>query len=106
MAPVGTDAALRRDWVKILAGLEPRHHAEALPHLRAFDRPVLLTWAPGDRIFPIRLAERLSADLPRAELVRLAPGRAFTPLDQPERLASTIRAFVERTADAATAQAV
>ena len=105
MEAVGRDPALRRDWVKILAGVEPGQHAEALPRLRAFERPVLLAWAPGDALFPVRLAERLAADLPDAQLVRLARGRAFTPLDQPERLAEEIGRFLERTGGAVAAEA-
>ena len=93
IAPMASDAALRADAVRVLAGLEPRHHRDALPGLRAFTAPVLLAWAPRDPVFPLRLAERLAADLPEARLVRLAPGRAFTPLDQPERLAAAIAAF-------------
>jgi pimeloyl-ACP methyl ester carboxylesterase len=93
MAPVAADAAARRVLVDVLAGLEPRHHRDALPGLRAFRGPVLLAWAPGDPLFPVRLARRLAHDLPQARLVLLARGRAFTPLDQPERLAEAIAAF-------------
>ncbi len=93
MAPSGTDAGLRGDVVRVLAGLHPRHHREALPGLRAFARPVLLAWAPGDLLFPMRLAERLAADLPDARIVRLARGRAFSPLEQPERVAAAIATF-------------
>jgi pimeloyl-ACP methyl ester carboxylesterase len=93
MAPVAADAATRRVLVDVLAGLEPRHHRDALPALRAFTGPVLLAWAPGDPLVPVRLARRLATDLPQARLVLLARGRTFTPLDQPERLAEAIAAF-------------
>jgi len=67
----------------------------------AFERPVLLAWAPDDLLFPVRLAERLAADLPDARIVALARGRAFTPLEQPAALARGSRAPHEGVREAA-----
>jgi pimeloyl-ACP methyl ester carboxylesterase len=105
MAPVAGDAEVRRDLVRVLAGLEPRHHRDALPGLRAFAGPVLLAWAPGDPLFPIHLADRLAAELADARVVRLARGRAFTPLDQPEQLATAVAAFAREPAAPAASHA-
>ena len=61
--------------------------------------PTLLAWAPDDRVFPIRYAERLQAMIPGARLERIADSRAFIPFDQPGRLAELIGEFVARGAD-------
>ncbi len=63
--------------------------------------PTLLAWAPDDRVFPIRYAERLQAMIPGARLERIADSRAFIPFDQPGRLAELIGAFVARGAQPA-----
>jgi pimeloyl-ACP methyl ester carboxylesterase len=61
--------------------------------LHAFDRPVLLAWAPEDPFFPLDHARRLAALFPDARLVEVPDSRAFVSLDQPERLAALIRDF-------------
>ncbi|MBW3607350.1 MAG: glycosyltransferase [Actinobacteria bacterium] len=57
-------ALVRRDVVKFLRGVDPRLTCGAAERLRTFDRPVLLAWAREDRVFRIRLAERLREELP------------------------------------------
>lgn len=94
LRPARTDADIRRDAVKALVGLDPQSTVEAVPGLRAFDRPVLLAWAPDDRVFPIADAERLAVDFPDARLERVADSYAFVPEDQPDRLAGLIAGFV------------
>jgi pimeloyl-ACP methyl ester carboxylesterase len=92
--PGALSSAIRRDLGKLILGLSPRLTLDAAEALRRFDRPVLLAWGTRDPFFPLSLAERLAAMIPTARLERIEGARAFVPLDQPERVASLIRAFV------------
>ena len=51
-------------------------------------------WAPGDRFFPMTYAERLAEGFPDARIERMEGAKTFVPLDQPERLAEAIVAFM------------
>jgi pimeloyl-ACP methyl ester carboxylesterase len=72
----------RRDAMKLLRGISKRQTLEAAERLRSFDRPVLLAWAPEDRFFKLRYAERLAADIPGARLERIDDALSFVPVDQ------------------------
>ena len=63
------DAAIRRDTKAFTVEMNKRHTLAAAEKLPAFDRPTLLVWAPEDRFFPIRYAERLEQAIPDARLV-------------------------------------
>jgi pimeloyl-ACP methyl ester carboxylesterase len=91
--PVLSDRAVRRDAVKVLRGISKRYTLEAAERLRSFERPVLLAWAPEDRFFKWRYAERLASEIPAARLERVEDSRSFVPEDQPERLAELIAGF-------------
>jgi pimeloyl-ACP methyl ester carboxylesterase len=91
--PFLTDAAIRRDTVKVLKGIHPRYTLEAAGRLRLFDRPVLLAWAREDRFFKPKFAERLAAAIPGARLEWIDDSYTFVSEDQPERLAELIREF-------------
>jgi pimeloyl-ACP methyl ester carboxylesterase len=90
--------ASRRDVTKVLRGISKRQTLEAAERLRSFGRPVLLAWAPEDRFFKLRYAERLAAEIPGARLERIADARTFVPVDQPERTAELIAGFVREPA--------
>ena len=87
------DAGVRRDVLRVLAGIEPSHTLAAVPGLKSFGRPALVVWSRGDRVFPLEDGKRLAADLD-AQLEVLDDTRTFIPLDQPDRLAELIGAFV------------
>ncbi len=70
---------------------------DAAETLRSFDRPTLLAWAPEDRVFPWRFAERLASTIPGAQLERIDDAYTFVALDQPERTADLIARFVKET---------
>jgi pimeloyl-ACP methyl ester carboxylesterase len=93
MAPGMHDPAVRRDLKKVTAGMNKRFTLDAAQKLRGSDLPILLTWAPGDRFFPISYAERLAAEVPNARVVQIPDAKTFVPLDQPQRLADEIAAF-------------
>jgi pimeloyl-ACP methyl ester carboxylesterase len=90
--PLG-DPDIRRDVLRFMARIDNADTIAAAPALKAFDRPALIVWTKGDRIFPEADGRRLAADL-SAPLEVLDDTRTFIPLDQPDRLAELIRAFV------------
>ena len=53
--------------------MNKRYTLEAAEKLRGTDLPILLTWAPGDRFFPISYAQRLASETERPH--RRDPGR-------------------------------
>jgi pimeloyl-ACP methyl ester carboxylesterase len=93
MAPALEDKAIRRDVAKVTAGMNKRYTLEAAAALRNSELPILLTWAPGDRFFPIKYAKRLALEAGNARIVRIPDAKTFVPLDQPERLAKEIAEF-------------
>ena len=90
--PSRHSAAIRRDLRAVLRGVDARHLLDALPRLRAFNKPVTLAWAREDRaVFPPALAERLAGDFPDARIEWIVDSWTFVPEDQPERLATILR---------------
>jgi pimeloyl-ACP methyl ester carboxylesterase len=91
---VRTDPGVRRDVVRVLRGIHPRHTLAAIAALRTRDLPVLLAWGQDDRFFTPEFARRLQADLRDARLEPIPGSRTFVPLDAPDRLAELIEGFV------------
>lgn len=94
--PCQSSREVRRDTAKVLRGISSRYTLAAAERLRSFDRPVLLAWASEDRVFPVRDAERLLADLPNARLELIGDSYTFTPEDQPRQLAELVAAFASK----------
>jgi pimeloyl-ACP methyl ester carboxylesterase len=94
MEPGLHDRGVKRDAKKVTAGMNKRYTLEAAEKLRGSELPLLLAWAPGDRFFPISYAERLAEGMPNARIVEIPDAGTFVPLDQPQRLAEEIAAFV------------
>ncbi len=86
---------VKRDIKKVTTGMNKRYTLEAAEKLRNTDLPILLTWAPGDRLFPLKYAERLANETPNTRIVQIPDSRTFVPYDQPQRLADEIAAFVD-----------
>jgi pimeloyl-ACP methyl ester carboxylesterase len=97
VAPFLEDGRVRRDAIKVLRGISNRQTIEAAEILRRFDRPTLIAWAPEDRFFKLRFAERLASEIPGARLVRIDDSRTFVSEDQPDRLAEAISEFIAET---------
>lgn len=98
--PYLADRAIRRDTVKVLKGIDPKHTFEAAEKLRELDRPALLAWAVEDRFFKLAFAERLADTIKGARLERIEDSYTFVSEDQPERLAELIGAFAGDSAPA------
>ncbi|MEV6449145.1 alpha/beta fold hydrolase [Amycolatopsis sp. NPDC051716] len=99
LSPLRKSAGVRRDLRKLLREVHPRHTLAAAEALRTFDRPVLLAWAPEDKLFPIRLAHRLAELLPDAKLVEVPDSYTFLSEDQPAVLARHVVEFAGAMAD-------
>ncbi len=93
MEPVMNNPGVRHDAKKVTVGMNKRYTLEAAAKLRTSELPVLLAWAPEDRLFKLESAKRLAAEIPNARLVEIADSSTFVPLDQPQRLADEIAAF-------------
>jgi pimeloyl-ACP methyl ester carboxylesterase len=94
MEPGLHDPGVKHDAKKVTAGMNKRYTLEAAEKLRGSELPVLFAWAPGDRYFPISYAKRLADEMPNARIVEISDAKTFVPLDQPQRLADEIAAFV------------
>jgi pimeloyl-ACP methyl ester carboxylesterase len=93
MEPGLRNRAIRDDLKKVTIGLDKRYTLEAAQKLKGSSLPILFAWAPGDRYFPIRYAERLAGEAGNARIVQIPDAKTFVPLDQPQRLAEEIAQF-------------
>jgi pimeloyl-ACP methyl ester carboxylesterase len=95
MRPVMTQPEIRRDTVRVLRAIAAAPHllAETAERLPGFDRPALVVWASRDRVMPPGHGRRLAKLLPQGQLVEVDDSYTLIPLDQPGRLAETIRQF-------------
>ena len=89
----GRTPGVWRDLKKVAIGMNRRYTKEAARKLSKSDLPLLLTWAPGDKYFPLKYAERLAGEVSNARLVEIPDARTFIALDQPKRLAEEIASF-------------
>jgi pimeloyl-ACP methyl ester carboxylesterase len=94
MRPAMNDRGVRHDLKKVTVGMNKRYTLEAAQKLRGSQLPILFTWAPGDKLFPLSYAERLAGEAGNARIVEIPDANTFVPLDQPERLATEIAGFV------------
>jgi pimeloyl-ACP methyl ester carboxylesterase len=93
MKPSKSDRAVLRDTKKVTVGMHRRYTLEAAAKLRGSQLPILLAWAPGDKLFPISYAERLAGEVGNARIAPIADAGTFVSLDQPQRLADEITQF-------------
>lgn len=101
--PAASNGAVRRDGRKFLRGISPKYTLAAASRFREFRRPVLLAWAPEDRLFfSWKWAEKLRDAFPDARLERVDDSYFLVPEDQPQRLAELIAVFMREPAGAST----
>jgi pimeloyl-ACP methyl ester carboxylesterase len=93
LGPGLSDPAVKRDLKKVTVGMHKRYTLEAAAKLQGSQLPILLTWAPGDKYFPISYAQRLAAEAANARIVEIPDAKTFVALDQPELLAKEIAQF-------------
>jgi pimeloyl-ACP methyl ester carboxylesterase len=92
--PALEEPRIREDTRKFILGIDPSQTVQAAKDLESFDRPTLFAWAPEDRWFKVEHADRLAAAMPNARVERIPDAKTFVSIDQPDRLAEAIRAFV------------
>ena len=92
--PVRTNPGVRRDLARLLRAVDTRYTYEAAEALRGFDKPALVLWADGDKIFPRDHGRRLAELLPQGRFELVPDSRTFIPEEQPERLAARVHDFV------------
>ena len=92
--PVRANPGVRRDLARLLRAVDTRYTYEAAESLRGFDRPALVLWADGDRIFPREHGRRLAELLPQGRFELVSDSRTFISEEQPERLVARVRDFV------------
>jgi pimeloyl-ACP methyl ester carboxylesterase len=99
MKPVMRLPGIRRDAVRALRAAAADTHVleEAAEHLPSFKRPALVVWARGDRVMPPEHGRRLAELLPQGRLIEVNDSYTLIPLDQPARLAQTVREFTHLT---------
>lgn len=92
--PLRRSAGVRRDAVRLLQSIDATDLQAATRDLPTVTIPVLLAWSLGDPIFPQDDADRLAALLQDVTVRPIADSHAFSPIDQPVALASSISQFV------------
>jgi len=92
--PAATNPRIREDVRSFVSGVRKQDLVEATARLADFERPALMAWAPEDRFMGIEDAEKAAAAMPDARVERIADAKTFVSLDQPQRLAHLIDAFV------------
>lgn len=95
--PALVDRGVRRD-LRTFAGSTPSRAqlAQLTERLRSFDRPVLVVWAPEDKVMPVEHGARLASLFPHGRLVEIGDSYTLVPLDQPARLADELRDFIAK----------
>jgi len=94
MEPSTHDSGVMHDTKKVTAGMNKRHTLAAAQKLQTTSIPLRLLWAPGDKFFPLKYAERLATEVPNSELIQIKNAKTFAPLDQPQRVADGVAAFI------------
>ncbi len=88
--PARQDAGVRRDTTRFVGAIDKQELLAVSNRMNRFSKPVLLVWGAADRFFTIDLARRLEGVFPQAELVEVAGGRTYLPLDEPGRVSDEI----------------
>lgn len=94
MYPSAHDSGVMHDTKKLTAGMNKRHTLAAAKKLQSTTIPLRLLWAPGDKFFPIKYAERLASEVPNSQLIEIPDAKTFVPLDQPQRVADELAVFI------------
>jgi pimeloyl-ACP methyl ester carboxylesterase len=95
MKPLLTKSDIREDTVRVLRSISANRSLleDTVDGLRAFDRPTLIVWAKEDKVMPPEHGRRLDALLPKSKLVEISDSYTLIPLDQPAKLAESLREF-------------
>ena len=92
--PIRTIPGVRRDLARLLQAVSTSYTYEAAGALGRFDRPALVLWADGDRIFPRDHGRLLAELLPQGRFELVTGSRTFIPEDQPAALVARVAGFL------------
>jgi pimeloyl-ACP methyl ester carboxylesterase len=96
--PALAQPEIRRDLRKYAGSVPPKAKLlEWAERQRAFGGPVLVVWAPEDRVMPPEHGRRLADLFPNGRLVEIPDSYTLIPEDRPVELARAIRDFVRDT---------
>jgi pimeloyl-ACP methyl ester carboxylesterase len=93
--PAFADDGVFEDLRRLTVALDSEVTLDAAERLPGFTKPVLFAWATDDKLFPLSDAQRLAERLPDARIETIAGSRAFSMIDQPDRLAALVGDFVD-----------
>jgi pimeloyl-ACP methyl ester carboxylesterase len=93
LSPARADRRIRAEVAALLRGVDRRHTLAAAERFGEFGKPVLLAWAPENRFFGLRYAERMAAAFPDARLELIEDSWTYVAIDQPARTAELIGSF-------------
>ena len=93
VTPYLTDAGVRRDVTAFARAWRAEDLADVATRLPAFDKPVLLCWAPADPFFKVGWPP-VGRDVPGRPAGGVRDAMTFVSLDQPARLAEEILAWL------------
>jgi pimeloyl-ACP methyl ester carboxylesterase len=103
--PALTDRAVADDLRRFTASMKREVTVEAAAGLNGFTKPSLVVWGTDDAFFPVDDGRRLAEVLPNARFELIERSRTFSMIDQPDRLAELIGAFVDELPSAAATSA-
>lgn len=94
--PARTDAAVRRDTIRLISKIDPQELLDVSTRLRDVKIPVTVIWGMADRAFRPALGRRLHAAFTDAEFVPVDGARTLLALDAPDQLTDAIVAIADR----------
>ncbi len=94
LRPAQTDPGVRHDLARCARNARRSQMLEVCYRLRSFARPVLVIWAPEDRVQRPDHGRRPAALLPNARLAEIPDSYTLIMRDQPAAFASAVREFV------------
>ncbi len=97
LRPPRTSRGVRYDLARYARNARRSQMLEVCDRLPSFSRPVLVIWAPEDRVQRPDHGQRLAALLPNARLTEIPDSYTLIMRDQPQAFASAVRQFVAGT---------
>ena len=89
-AGIRANKKTRRDLRNLIRSLDTKYLNDAAEVLKTAGKRVVLVWGADDRLFHLKNAERMAAEVPDSKLIVLDDCKALPPWDQPVRLAEII----------------
>lgn len=94
--PMLTNPGTRRDLVRFVRSIRPRHMSLAPGELRAFRGPATMLWAREERLFPERDMRVLGELLPDTRYESVRDSRTLVPEDRPDRMIAAAGELLDR----------